>query len=61
LKPQSSTKGTNGFTKVFEPFVSFDEIGYGLLVADGIGGMAASNVASQWLCAIGRPKLAFRL
>lgn len=26
---------------------SFDEIGYGLLVADGIGGMAAGEVASQ--------------
>jgi PPM family protein phosphatase len=26
---------------------SFDEVGYGLLVADGIGGMAAGEVASQ--------------
>ena len=42
----------NGSPNFLSPFVSFDEIGYGLLVADGIGGMAARNVASQWLCAI---------
>ena len=36
---------TNLHENILDP--SFDEIGYGLLVADGIGGMAAGEVASQ--------------
>jgi hypothetical protein len=41
LKLQSSTRGTNSFTKPFES--ASTRLVYGPLVADGIGGMAAEN------------------
>lgn len=37
------------FTNIAEGFLepSFDEVGYGMIVADGMGGMAAGDVASR--------------